>query len=310
MDAPAPITRYVLPVVLTICWTVIVAVFVHFDHDWPVLLVWLGLLVLTLAWGSSSPNNHILGPARSKARTDRARVALTFDDGPDPETTRAIAAMLEARGARGTFFAIGKRAEAHPDVLRELVDAGHQVALHGHAHDWKAMVHGGWFLDDLARADAAVHAAVGKHPRWFRPPIGLVAFPLFNVRQQWGLQVAGWSVRALDGRLDDRDTILGRVRAAGPGDVVLLHDAPPIDGPPRRPPMLDLLPTILDHLAERGLEPVTMAELFDEEPWFEADAIDAHRRNKLTHRAVHLATRTTLAGLTLSAGWFAIRALG
>lgn len=310
MDAPRPPTRFVLPLVLTICWSVIVAVFVRFDHDWPVLLVWLGLLVLTLIWGSSSPNTHILGPARSRATGTRRAVALTFDDGPHPETTRAIAAMLDEAGAKGTFFTIGQRAGQHPEVLRELVDGGHQVGLHGHAHNWRVMLHDPWFLDDLAAADAAVHEAVGKHARWFRPPIGLVAFPLFNVRQQWDLQVAGWSVRALDGRIDDLDLIKRRVLEADAGDVILLHDAPPLDGPDRRPPMLDALPAILDGLKAKGLEAVTMAELFEESAWFTDEAVAAQDRSRLRFRGVHLVTRATLAGLLLSSVWFGVRALG
>ncbi|MCO4772831.1 MAG: polysaccharide deacetylase family protein [Deltaproteobacteria bacterium] len=309
MDAPRPITRFALPAILVICWTVIVLVFIRFDHDWPVLLVWLGLLVLTLIGGSTSPNLHIFGPARSKARPDRKAVALTFDDGPHPETTRAIAEMLDRAGAKGTFYVIGARAEESPDVLQELVANGHQVGLHGHAHNWKVMLHDPWFLDDLDAGNAAVHSAIGHHPRWFRPPIGLVAHPLFNVRRQWDLQVAGWSVRSLDGRIDDVPTITRRALAAGPGDVVLLHDAPPLENPDRRPPMLDALPAILDGLASKGLEMVTMAELFDEPPWFEPEAVDAQKRQHLSLRGMHLATRFTLAGLLLSACWFGLRAI-
>jgi len=304
LDAAAPLTRFLLPAVLVICWAVTIAVHVHFRHDWPVLLVWLGLLLLTMGWGVVSPSRDILGPARSRSRKPGA-VALTFDDGPDPETTRAIAAMLDDVGAKGTFFAIGKRAEEHPEVLAELVAGGHQVGLHGYAHDWKAIVYGRWFLDDLRRADEAVRAAIGKHARWYRPPFGLVAPPAMNVRQQWDLQVAGWSVRTLDGRIGDIAQITATALTAQAGDVVLVHDAPPIDGRERRPPMLDALPAILEGLRAKGLAVVTMAELFGEEAFFAPGAVDAQQRETLRHRGIHLATRATLAALVLSAGWYA-----
>lgn len=281
--------------------------FVRFQEDWPVLLVWLGLLLLTVAWGVVSPSRDILGPSRSKAVSPNC-VALTFDDGPHPETTRVIAGMLEKHGAKGTFFAIGKRAAAHPDVLAELVTAGHQVGLHSHSHHWKVMVHDSWFLEDLLAVDKAVHDAVGKHARWYRPPFGLVAPPVMNVREQWNLQVAGWSVRPRDGRIDDVEQVTATVlRETGPGDVVLLHDAPPIDGPDRRPPMLDALPQILEGLAAKGLQAVTMAELFGEDAWFAEDAVDEGQRSKLRYRGIHLLIRTTAAALVLSAAWFWLR---
>jgi peptidoglycan/xylan/chitin deacetylase (PgdA/CDA1 family) len=300
-------TRFLLPAVLSASWAVMIAVFVHFDHDWPVLLVWLGLLLLTMAWGVASPGRDILGPTRSRADGRRRAVALTFDDGPDPETTRAIAAMLDEAGAKGTFFCIGARAERHPEVLAELVAAGHQVGLHGFAHDWKAIVYEPWFLRDLFAADRAVADAIGAHPRWYRPPFGLIAPPVMNIRQEWDLQVAGWSVRAMDGRIDDVEQITRTVLTAEPGDVVLVHDAPPLGDPSRRPPMLAALPGILAGLQAKGLELVTMAELFGERATYRPEEVDAQRREKIRHRGIHLMVRSTAAALVLSSLWFAIR---
>jgi len=307
MDAPAPHTRLLLPAVLTGCWLAIIGVLVRFPEHWTALLIWLGVLVLSMTWGVVAPSRNILGPCRSKAISPN-QVALTFDDGPDPETTRAIAAMLDRHGAKGTFFVIGERAAAHPEVLAELVQAGHQVGLHSHSHHWKVMVQNESFLKDLIAADKAVHDAIGKHARWYRPPFGLIAPPVMNVRERWGLQVAGWSIRPMDGRLDDVKKITSSVlQELGGGDVVLLHDAPAFHNPERRPPMLDALPRILDGLSEKGLEAVTMAELFREEAWFPPNTADERRRRSPGYRGIHLLIRITAASLFLSVAWSWVR---
>jgi peptidoglycan/xylan/chitin deacetylase (PgdA/CDA1 family) len=105
------------------------------------------------------------GPAGS------ARVALTFDDGPHPVTTRRVLEALAPTRHRATFFVLGEKARRHPGVVREIHAGGHTLAVHGDSHDrlhsfrMPRTVH-----DEIVRAGAAVQAATGVRPRFFRPP--------------------------------------------------------------------------------------------------------------------------------------------
>lgn len=303
---PLTVIRIIVPALIGICWSVLAAVVFVIPAHWPVLAIWLALLLLAVVSGSMFPNLEFFGRSLSRRPDARGAVALTFDDGPEPEHTLAVADALEAAGGRGTFFVVGRRAQEHPDVVRALVERGHQVGLHGHSHAWTLMLREPLLIEDLLAADAAVHAATGRHARWYRPPIGLTAPPMMNVLRQWRLFFGGWSVRPFDGRVDDPSVVRRRVAAAvRAGDVVLLHDASAPAGPYRRPPALDALPGILDDLLERGLKPVTMSELFDEPAWFEEDDVFEARRRTFRRGRLQLTVWATVFALGLSLLFFA-----
>ncbi len=299
-------TRFVVPALIGICWFVLAAVVFVVPAHWPVLGVWLVLLLAAAAAGSAFPNLDFFGRSLSRRPSAAGRVALTFDDGPDPEYTLQVADALEAGGGRGTFFVVGQRVLQHPEIVAALVARGHQVGLHGHTHVWHLMLREPSLIADLLAADAAVHGATGRRARWYRPPIGLIAPPMMNVLRQWRLHFAGWSVRPLDGRVDDPSIVRQRVASAvSAGDVVLLHDASPLVGPPRRPPALDALPGILDDLRDKGLAPVTLSELFDEPAWFEEDDVFEEERRSFRRGRLQLGVWATVTALCLSIALFA-----
>ena len=98
------------------------------------------------------------------------RFALTFDDGPDPEATPAVLDVLDREGAKATFFLVGERVEAHPELAREVAARGHTVALHGHVHvEHETLAEP---AADLQRARVAVEQATGVQATLFRPPYG------------------------------------------------------------------------------------------------------------------------------------------
>src|SRR5262245_6137382 len=98
-------------------------------------------------------------------------VALTFDDGPDPDATPAVLDALDAGGASATFFLVGEQVEAHPELARDVAARGHAVALHGYGHVEHAQL-GDGAGDDLARGLEAVASATGTRPQLYRPPYG------------------------------------------------------------------------------------------------------------------------------------------
>ena len=301
---PSP-TRFVVPTLIGICWFVLAAVVFVIPAHWPVIAIWLGLLLFAVVAGSARPGLDFFGPTLSRRADVRDAVALTFDDGPDPVHTLAVADLLEAAGGRGTFFVVGERVQEHPEVVRALVERGHQVGLHGHRHVWHLMLREPMLIDDLLAADAAVHTATGRNARWYRPPIGLTAPPMMNVLRQWRLFFGGWSVRPFDGRVDDPDEVRRRVgEAVGPGDVVLLHDAPPPRGDSRPPPGVAALPGILEDLQGKGLKPVTMSALFDEPAWFDAGAVDVGARRAFRRGRLQLTVWATVTALLIGLAAF------
>jgi peptidoglycan-N-acetylglucosamine deacetylase len=199
-----------------------------------------------------------------RAAAGGRRIALTFDDGPNPETTRRVLALLAERGQRATFFVIGQKVLRHPELLLEMRAAGHLVGLHGHEHDrLYALRSTRRVRHDLTLAQETVTAVLGAPARWFRPPIGFVSHAVALAAQYEGVELAGWTARALDGRAAARpERVLRRALAAvEDGAVLLLHDAAEADDRP--PASLEILPALLDAVRERGFAAVTLDELFE-----------------------------------------------
>ena len=182
--------------------------------------------------------------------TERKEIWLTIDDGPDPDDTPRILALLEAQGARATFLLIGERVARHPDLVKELVRRGHQVGCHTHTHPvgtfWCASPgRVGREIDDCLTALQACGAPV----RWFRAPVGIKNIFLGHALAARGLGCLGWSVRGRDGLDRDPIRVARRVlRRLRPGDIVLMHEGPDVDPAVR----VTALARILAGLAERG----------------------------------------------------------
>lgn len=181
-------------------------------------------------------------------------VFLTFDDGPDPESTPKVLDALDAASAKATFFVIGRKVKAHPDLARAIVERGHAIGLHSYAHDrmmsfWLA---GAW-RSDLSRGIRAIKRATGVSPTLFRPPIGHTNPQAARVIRELGLTTIGWSVSGRDGIRADPSDVVSRVSdGLKDGAIVLLHDAAERGDHP--PAAVLALPKILDALRERGLK--------------------------------------------------------
>lgn len=204
----------------------------------------------------------------SRGPEEATGVALTFDDGPSPRSTPKILAMLERAKVKATFFVIGKKAEAHPELVKEIVAKGHAVAMHSYGHDRLFSLKGaGYVREDLKRAMRVLEEITGDKVVLFRPPIGHTNPTIGRVVRELGLEVVGWNVRALDGvSAADPKRVAARVkRGLADGAIVLMHDA--AEREDREPASVEALPAILDAMAARGLAGVRVDEwvLDDEE---------------------------------------------
>jgi len=159
---------------------------------------------------------------------DARGFALTFDDGPHPVHTRKVLDILDEHGAKATFFVIGRKVEKHPEVIREILARGHEVGVHGFAHDRLFSLRGPRRVRrDLERAMRVLEKVTNTRPTLFRPPIGHTNPTIARIAEQLDLTVIGWSIAAYDGLPGASPSkVVSRVtRRLDDGDIVLLHDA-------------------------------------------------------------------------------------
>ena len=151
-------------------------------------------------------------------------LALTFDDGPDPEVTPRLLDVLGAAGARATFFPIAVRAVTYPELIGRMVAEGHRIGLHCHEHVRHSRRSIVWGRRDTARA-LELLALLGVRPTLWRTPWGDNAAWSERVARENGLRIIGWTVDTHDWRGDDADEMLRTTRVKlRDGAVVLAHD--------------------------------------------------------------------------------------
>jgi peptidoglycan-N-acetylglucosamine deacetylase len=231
---------------------------------------WLASLAadhLCLSMFGMWPRSRLLGPNVSRlphASADRAEVALTFDDGPDPEVTPLVLDLLGRHGAKATFFCIGERASKYPQLVRHIHARGHSVQNHTQTHPYSFACRTPYRLArEISEAQRAIFEAGGVRPRFFRAPAGLRS-PLLDPVLAWmGLQYVSWTRRGLDGISRDPNRILERLLAElAAGDILLLHDGSCTRTLTGKPVVLAVLPTLLQHLTGRGLRSVSLTQAF------------------------------------------------
>ena len=225
-----------------------------------VFTLW-ALFVTTMMLGMLRPRSGMFGANFWRA-PGQPRVALTFDDGPHPDDTPAILDILQRTGVRATFFMIGTRARAHPELVRRVARAGHETGVHSDTHPWWFSLAGPARLNrEIRQPVRTMQEILGRPPRFFRPPMGHKNFFLPGELAAAGLQMATWSARSYDtlGRppAKIRDLILAR---ATPGGIILLHEG--VRREPGKPsPTVVALEGIIEGLRARHLEPVSLGDL-------------------------------------------------
>ncbi len=219
-------------------------------------------LVLCLA----APFMPCLGfflPVICRGRKNNHQVALTFDDGPCPQSTPFILNLLKRYDLRATFFVVGRQAEACPELVGQILAHGHTIGNHSLEHDPWLMLRSGATIREDIHACREILAKHSIRPLVFRPPVGITGPRLKNVVKNQGLLTVNYSCRALDfgnrriGNLAHR--ILARLKA---GDIIMLHDLPPHGAGDRRQ-----WESELEQLAAalgRGWQVVPLAELINQ----------------------------------------------
>lgn len=190
-----------------------------------------------------------------------ARVALTFDDGPDPEGTPAVLDCADELGIKATFFVLGSRVERAPELVQEIVHRGHAVGVHGYEHARHLLRSPHWVRRDLGRAREVI-ASAGVDPLWYRPSYGQATAATLLAARGLGLRTVLWSAWGREWATPSSQGVADRIsRRLRPGAIVLLHDSDRMGpaGMSRR--ALEALPDVARQLERRGLQPVTLDEM-------------------------------------------------
>jgi len=234
-------------------------------HWWPWTLAAVIADQLLLTALGLWPRSRGLGANLTRlppAAAARGEVAITIDDGPDPEVTPQVLAILAEHRVPVTFFCVGERAAQFPQCVRDCAAAGHAIENHSYGHrNHFALLGGAALRREIARAQQLLGALCGTPPLFFRAPAGLRNPLLDPALQRQGLRLASWTRRGFDTVSSDASRVLARLtRNLSAGDILLLHDGHAARTPAGTPLVLDVLPRLIAAISERSLRPVTLRQ--------------------------------------------------
>ncbi len=195
--------------------------------------------------------------------TDQKRVALTFDDGPDPRFTNGVLDVLNQYNVPATFFMLGSKAVANPKIVKQVQNRGHVIGNHTYSHpnlvkesDIKTLE------QEVTRTEDALNDIIGYRTKLFRPPYGFLYNELVEKLGEMNYYVIAWSVDSLDWQEDPPEVIASNVLDnIHPGAIILMHDGAEPDED--RTNTIESLHQIIPALQKQGYEFVTVPELLN-----------------------------------------------
>ncbi len=226
-------------------------------------MIFLPAVGLTLAGsvvhGAFHRNSKVFGPVLGHLPTREREVALTFDDGPNPDATARILDTLGSLGVLATFFVLGRHAERWPDLVHRAVAEGHQLGNHGYFHRKLHLKSPFYVKRDLGLGKRAIERAGAHTPRFFRAPHGFRSPWVSAIAGSMGERTIGWSLGVWDSDQPGVSTIVDRtMEGVRPGSIVLLHDGDGYNADGNRLQTAAALPRIINGLRDRGYEFVTL----------------------------------------------------
>lgn len=227
---------------------------------WTYLVVAVGYSLIQ-AYGSIVLSAEFFVDVKSSGNTDSNHVALTFDDGPVPGKTELILEILERYKVRASFFCIGNRVKAHPEILSKIHAKGHVIGNHSYWHgklfDLQTP---GAIARELADTNQIIFETLGLKPEFFRPPYGVTNPMVASAIRQGGYKTIGWTVRSFDTVIKDSEKLFSKVTSGlKGGDIVLFHDFSDAT--------IQILPRFIEHIQKSGLRIVRVDELLNEKAY-------------------------------------------
>lgn len=192
----------------------------------------------------------------SRFESEKHRVALTFDDGPQPELTQNILAILKKFNVQATFFMIGAKVAVEPEIARAVAAAGHEVANHTYMHRNLTTMDAAKISIEFDSTSSIIESKVGVSPVLCRPPGGNYNQAVVDAATDQGMTTVLWTTNPGDCNQLSAEAIAKSVlECIKPGGIILLHDTVPATA--------EALPIILKGLKKRGLKPVQVSQLIN-----------------------------------------------
>jgi len=218
---------------------------------------------IVLAASGLWPRSGLLGPNWTRlpdTAITRGKIAITIDDGPDPEVTPTVLDILAEHRARATFFCIGKRLAARPDLARSIISRGHSIENHSQHHLHRFSVLGPRAMArEILAAQEIISTITGVCPVFFRAPAGLRNPFLDPILSRMDLKLASWTRRGFDTVTRDPGLVLDRLTAGlRSGDILLLHDGNAARSRRGAPIIVEVLPALLKRVASAGLDTIAL----------------------------------------------------
>jgi len=214
---------------------------------------WYSLLILAIIYlliviaGVSRVGLELFMEIENGGDSRYNEIAISFDDGPNPEFTPQVLEKLARYGVKAAFFCIGKNVEAHPELLAEMHKKGHLVGNHSwsHTNDFP-FFKTAKIEEDLRKCNAAIEKATGFKPLFFRPPFGVTNPRIAKAVKAFNFTVVGWSLRTFDTNKSPEKVIRKIRKKLTGGDLILLHD--------NHPGIIEILDFLIPYAEEKGLK--------------------------------------------------------
>lgn len=184
-------------------------------------------------------------------------VALTIDDGPDPRYTRQILNILKKYDIKATFFVVGESCEAHPELIRQEIAAGHEVENHTYTHPDLVKDNAISTEEEIVRTQHVIEGITCRKTRYLRPPKGLFTHKMVEIAEMKGYKVVLWTICVEHQKAKTTADMANRViKVAKPGIIILAHD-----GRLNRTRTVEALPMVIKGYLKKGYRFVTVEEL-------------------------------------------------
>lgn len=228
--------------------------------------LWLAILCILAGFGLTLqavlPGNHFYGPVFIEAATREQVVALTFDDGPYPPYTQQILTVLKENDVPATFFLVGKNAEKHPELVKRIVAAGHQIGNHTYSHPDLLKLDRDQIAVEVDKTQKILADITGQIPEIIRPPHGFRDAVVMEVMAERNLKVVEWSVLCRDWVNPGVEAITNRtVSKVKNGSIILLHDGDGVTSTASRAQTVEATRRIIHELKSQGYRFVTVDEI-------------------------------------------------
>lgn len=192
-------------------------------------------------------------------------VSLTFDDGPDERYTPKVLNILKRFQVKASFFLVGKRVERYPDIVRRILEEGHDIGNHTYSHPMSPIFDYKVIEREIKSTDRIIEKVIGRKPKLFRPtwsPWHVNHKKMFNIAKRLGCHSVGWSVSSVDW-LGIKGIIKHKIlnRKINQGEVFLFHDGAEKSVFPKREATVTMLSEILQALYRRNIRPFRLSEL-------------------------------------------------